>query len=69
MKELGKRRWKKHVMEVVGLFHEAFNADYVVLGGGNVRLLEELPPDTRRGSNTHAFRGGFRLWKEASRRR
>jgi polyphosphate glucokinase len=69
MKEMGKRRWKKHVTNVVAMFHEAFNADYVVLGGGNVRHFEEMPPDTRRGSNTHAFRGGFRLWKEAPRRR
>jgi predicted NBD/HSP70 family sugar kinase len=64
MEELGKRRWKKHVETVVGLFLVAFNADYIVLGGGNVRHFKELPPGTKRGSNAHAFRGGFRLWKD-----
>jgi predicted NBD/HSP70 family sugar kinase len=67
MKKMGKRRWRKHVEKVVGLFLAAFNADYVVLGGGNVRHLEELPEHARRGSNAHAFRGGFRLWKDGKR--
>jgi polyphosphate glucokinase len=33
-----------------------------VLGGGNVKKLKELPPDTRLGHNGNAFEGGFRLW-------
>ena len=69
MLELGKRRWRKHVEKVVGLFLAALNADYVVLGGGNVRHLDELPANTRRGRNDNAFRGGFRLWKAETRRR
>jgi hypothetical protein len=41
----------------------AFLADYVVLGGGNAKLLKEpLPPGVRLGHNLTAFRGGFRLW-------
>jgi len=36
-----------------------------VIGGGNVRFLDELPPDARRGNNANAFRGGFRLWDDA----
>ena len=69
MDDLGKRRWRKHVMHVVDLFLAAFNADYVVLGGGNVRHMKELPKYVRRGGNENAFRGGFRLWKEERRRR
>jgi predicted NBD/HSP70 family sugar kinase len=69
MRLLGKHRWRKHVEHVVALFLAAFNADYVVLGGGNVRHLEELPINARRGSNANAFRGGFRLWKPELRRR
>ena len=42
----------------------ALEAEYVVLGGGNARLLKELPEGVRLGSNTNAFKGGFRLWKE-----
>lgn len=63
---LGKRKWKHHVFKVVHLLSEATVADYVVLGGGNVRLLDKLPPKSRRGSNANAFRGGFRLWEEAT---
>jgi hypothetical protein len=51
----------------VSLFLAALNADYAVLGGGNVRLLETLPPNARRGSNMHAFRGGYRLWQKRAR--
>jgi hypothetical protein len=61
---LGRRRWRRHVGIIVALMLEALVADYAVLGGGNVRLLEELPPRTRRGNNANAFRGGERLWAD-----
>ncbi len=38
--------------------------DYVVIGGGGVDELKELPPNCRRGNNENAFVGGFRLWTE-----
>ena len=34
----------------------------VVLGGGNEKKLKTLPPGCRAGTNTNAFRGGFRMW-------
>jgi polyphosphate glucokinase len=37
-----------------------------VLGGGNVKKLEALPPHCRAGDNANAFRGGFRLWEETT---
>ena len=37
----------------------------VVLGGGNVRDLEKLPPGYRARDNAHAFIGGFRFWEHA----
>ena len=64
LKHLGEKKWKKHVEDVVNLFLAALNAEYVVLGGGNVRFFDELPPHTRRGSNLNAFRGGYRLWQK-----
>ena len=64
LKRLGKRKWRRHVDKVVELLSAATNADYTVIGGGNVRFLEELPPNARRGNNAHAFRGGFRLWED-----
>ena len=39
-----------------------FEADSVVLGGGNGKQLRRLPPGVRLGHNNAAFRGGFRLW-------
>jgi polyphosphate glucokinase len=70
LKRLGKKKWRKAVFDVVALLKAATQADYVVLGGGNARLLKELPPNTRLGDNANAFRGGFRLWeKPASRPR
>lgn len=62
--ELGKKKWRRHVEIVVELMLDAFVADYAVLGGGNVRLLDQLPPRSRRGNNAHAFRGGVRLWQD-----
>ncbi len=59
----GKSRWRKTVAEVCALLRTALLADYVVLGGGNVRLLDELPERCRRGDNDLAFEGGFRLWR------
>jgi hypothetical protein len=35
-----------------------------VLGGGNTRHLEILPPHTHVGANANAFIGGFRLWED-----
>ncbi|MFL5953359.1 MAG: ROK family protein [Gaiellaceae bacterium] len=59
----GKKRWRKAVLETLDHFYRALEPDYVVLGGGNVDDLQELPPYARRGANTNAFTGGFRLWQ------
>jgi polyphosphate glucokinase len=64
LKKSSKRKWRRNVNEIVGLLSAATNADYTVLGGGNVWFMDELPPKTRRGSNSNAFRGGFRLWND-----
>jgi polyphosphate glucokinase len=58
----GKKKWRHRVKEVVQQLKAAVLADYVVLGGGNARLLKKLPPGTRRGNNANAFQGGYRLW-------
>ena len=60
----GKTAWIKDVGEVTSVLIEALVADYVVLGGGNARKVDPLPPGARRGSNEDAFAGGFRLWEE-----
>ena len=64
LERLGKKKWRHHVKEVVKQLKAALQADYVVLGGGNARLLKKLPPGTRLGNNVNAFQGGFRLWNK-----
>ncbi len=63
---LGNRKWRKAVDQVIGALKAAFEADYVVLGGGNAVRLKKLPPDTRLGDNRNAFLGGLRLWREGA---
>jgi polyphosphate glucokinase len=63
LERLGRKKWRKEVAEVVGLLKIATQAEYVVLGGGNARLLKKLPEGARLGDNENAFRGGFRLWQ------
>jgi polyphosphate glucokinase len=66
MLRLGKPKWRHHVAKVIDLFFDAFEIDYVVLGGGNSKRLKKLPPRTRLGSNANAFKGGFRLWERGT---
>jgi polyphosphate glucokinase len=61
----GKKKWRKLVADVVDHLSAAVQADEVVLGGGNVKKLKELPPKCRAGDNNNAFLGGFRLWEQA----
>ena len=58
----GKKKWRNYVADVVARLIAALQPDEVVLGGGNARLLKELPAHCRAGNNDNAFRGGFRLW-------
>ncbi len=64
LKRLGKRKWTRYVFDVVARLKAAFIVDYVVLGGGNVKKLDTLPPDCRQGANENAFLGGVRLWTD-----
>jgi len=63
--EVGKKRWRRFVFEIVPRLQAAFQVDEVVLGGGNSKLLATLPRGCRRGDNKNAFAGGFRLWNDA----
>jgi len=64
LQALGEDAWRAVVLEAAELLRAAVAAEYVVLGGGNVRLMKELPPRVRRGHNDRAFEGGFRLWAD-----
>ena len=62
---LGKRKWRRHVHEVIGLLRGALLPDDIVIGGGNAEHVGELPEGCRLGDNANAFAGGFRLWAQA----
>jgi len=63
LERLGRKKWQQHVCKVVRQLRDALVAEEVVLGGGNVKKLEQLPPGTRLGTNANAFVGGFRIWR------
>lgn len=59
----GKKKWRKSVRDIIVQLQAGFEADYVVLGGGNAARMKKLPPGTRLGDNQNAFTGGLRLWR------
>jgi predicted NBD/HSP70 family sugar kinase len=61
-RRLGEKKWRARVAEAVEEFGKALLPEDIVLGGGNARRLKRLPPRARRGDNSAAFLGGFRLW-------
>jgi predicted NBD/HSP70 family sugar kinase len=63
LERLGKKKWRKEVAEVVEQLRHALEVDYVVLGGGNVRLLKALPKGARLGTNSNAMTGGRLIWQ------
>jgi hypothetical protein len=63
-KARGHDAWMALVTETTTTLQRALLADYTLLGGGNAKHVDPLPPQTRRGGNGDAFRGGIRLWEE-----
>src|SRR6202521_5688840 len=62
----GKKKWRRHVADVVARLIAALEPDDTVIGGGNAAKLDALPPHSRLGGNANAFQGGFRLWEKAA---
>ena len=60
---LGEKKWKREVIYAVTQLKRSFIADYVVLGGGNVRRFDTFPEGIESGQNENAFLGGLRLWE------
>jgi polyphosphate glucokinase len=62
LERFGKKQWRRLVEDVVERLRDALLPEYIVLGGGNVKKLKDMPPGARAGDNANAFLGGFRLW-------
>jgi hypothetical protein len=60
---LGEKTWQRDVYYALVQLKKSLIADYVVLGGGNAKKLDELPEGVERGHNRNAFLGGTRLWQ------
>ena len=68
LRQFGKTKWRQHVADVVARLIAALEPTDVVIGGGNVSKLKEMPPGCRAGDNSNAFTGGFRMWEGEDRR-
>jgi predicted NBD/HSP70 family sugar kinase len=60
---LGEKTWQRDVEHALVQLKKSLIADYVVLGGGNAKKLDDLPEGVERGHNRNAFLGGIRLWQ------
>ena len=66
LEKFGEKRWQAEVRRVVSELKKAFIADYVVLGGGNAKFVEDLPRGVALGHNRNAYTGGARLWQNGA---
>ncbi len=64
MERRGKRKWRKSVEDVIEKLRAAFVVDYVLLGGGNAKLMGKLPDGVQLGANANAIAGGIALWQQ-----
>jgi len=64
LEKRGKQKWRASVLDVIARLQAALVCDSVLLGGGNAKLMKDLPPHVVVGSNTNAILGGFRLWQD-----
>jgi predicted NBD/HSP70 family sugar kinase len=64
-KKRGKKKWLRSVHPAIDMLRDVFKPDDIVIGGGNAKDIEPLPPGCRVQSNQGAFRGACRLWPGA----
>jgi len=58
----GKKRWRRYVNEAIPILQDVFRPTDIVLGGGNAKFIDPVPPACRVSSIHDAFRGAERLW-------
>lgn len=62
----GVERWQKSVLDIIQRLQAALICDSVLLGGGNAKLMKDLPSYVVLGSNSNAIEGGIKLWQDVS---
>ncbi len=69
LKRLGRKKWTKHVREGGGPAQaRPAGATTSCSAAAKPRRLKDVPKGVRVGSNSNAFRGGFRLWEDPKNR-
>jgi polyphosphate glucokinase len=63
LERLGKKEWEREVFFCLAQLKLSLIADYVVLGGGNAKILDEVPEGVQLGHNRNAYLGGLRMWE------
>jgi polyphosphate glucokinase len=62
----GAERWRKSVLDVIERLRAALICEAVLLGGGNAKLMQDLPAHVTLGANSNAIDGGIKLWQDVS---
>jgi polyphosphate glucokinase len=62
----GRKPWRKSVLKIICLLQAALVCDYVLLGGGNAKLMKKLPKGVLLGANSNAIDGGIALWNDGA---
>jgi polyphosphate glucokinase len=60
----GVKRWQRSVLDVIERLKAALVCDSVLLGGGNAKLMKNLPKHVILGANSNAIDGGIKLWHD-----
>ncbi len=64
LKRYGRKEWLRNVEAAIAGLRQTLECDYVVIGGGNSKLVTDLPKHVERGTNENAFKGAFMLWQK-----
>lgn len=65
LKKHGKKKWNKHVKQVIELLDRTFNYDRLYIGGGNAQHIDfKLPANVRIIDNADGLFGVIALWRE-----
>ena len=62
---LGKKKWNKHVAQVIEQIDPIWNPRRIYIGGGNAKYVKiPLPPHVAITSNVAGLLGGIALWRD-----